>query len=520
MKKYKNKLKNYLIQNQKGLTKNLQYLSSNFLSTDFGYKGLTTTNKIQKTPYWYFDGSSHLDYSTLFSLGGRFLVDALKKQGYECNVLLCAGGPKFSQTGASTNNPSAFMPCMACYSFKKQSFDNNFLIEFKSKNLYIESSKNDFKNLEQVLKPSLNWILRGNKSLKLTKEFNDQMVDAAKAWLNFLRSIDKSLLPDTIILFNGISFPECVIKLFMEKNGVNVITFESGYKENSIYFSNKNATEYEFTFNDKKVLTKYEKSKLDNYLEKRFLGHFTRSGTKYWEDITGVKDDLKRKCEEFDNNVVVFLNVPFDTSQVRASYLFDDFYQWVDELIEFAIGNANIHFIFRSHPDEIRSDKKIFETTSDYVLQRLTKNKNISVIEASNSTSSYELIKISDLVLTYNSTIGLESVIMNKNVISAGYSHLSRLDYFKIYKDKQEYFNNIIKKLQNKEFDGSTSMEKIQSYFYQMIYESAFDFSEILFPDESKKYRFKLVRKDRINKNKIDILENDLVKEIKRLEKY
>ena len=190
MKKYKNKFKNYLVQNQKGLFKNLQHLSTNLLSTDLDYKQEASANIIQKTPYWYFNGSSHLDHSTLFSLGGEFLVEALQKKGFECNVLLCAGGPKFSQTGASTNNPSAFMPCMACYSFKKQNFDKNFLIEFKSKgtNIIDINSEN---NLNQILKPSLNWILRGNKNLKLSKEFNSRMVEAAKLWLSFLNDIDK-----------------------------------------------------------------------------------------------------------------------------------------------------------------------------------------------------------------------------------------------------------------------------------------------------------------------------------------
>ena len=60
---------------------------------------------------------------------------------------------------------------------------------------------------------------------------------------------------------------------------------------------------------------------------------------------------------------------------------------------------------------------------------------------------------------------------MDKKVMSAGYSHFSRLDYFKIYQNKQEYFNEIRHKLQSKEFDGSNSIEQIQSYFYQMIFD-------------------------------------------------
>ena len=518
MKKYKNKFKNYLVQNQKGLFKNLQHLSTNLLSTDLDYKQKTSANIIQKTPYWYFNGSSHLDHSTLFSLGGEFLVEALQKKGFECNVLLCAGGPKFSQTGASTNNPSAFMPCMACYSFKKQNFDKNFLIEFKSKGTNIIDIHSE-NNLNQILKPSLNWILRGNKNLKLSKEFNSRMVEAAKLWLSFLNDIDKSSLPNSIILFNGMSFPECIIKFFMERNGVNVITFEGGYKENSIYFTNENATDYEFPFDINKVLTALEKNKLDNYLKKRFSGDFTRSSTKYWNKLSDIDDNLKKKYESFNSNVIVFLNVPFDTSQVKASYLFDDIYQWIDELILFAEKNTDIHFIFRSHPDEIRSDKRIYEKTSDYILQNTKKDKNISIIDAADDTSSYKLINSSDLVLTYNSTIGLESAIMNKKTMSAGYSHFSRLDYFKLYQDKEEYFNCIKKKLLDKEFDGSDFRNQIQSYFYQMIFESAIDFSEILIPDNSKKYGFKLIQRDKINENKIDSFENYLVKELKVLEK-
>ena len=139
------------------------------------------------------------------------------------------------------------------------------------------------------------------------------------------------------------------------------------------------------------------------------------------------------------------MNVPFDTSQVKASYLFDDIYQWIDELILFAEKNTDIHFIFRSHPDEIRSDKRIYEKTSDYILQNTEKDKNISIIDAADDTSSYELINSSDLVLTYNSTIGLESAFMNKKLcplVIPIFLQL-RLDYFKLYQDKEEYFNCI-----------------------------------------------------------------------------
>ena len=59
------------------------------------YKKKISTGTIQKTPYWYFNGSSHLDYSTLFSLGGEFLVKSLKKN--KC-VIALGGGAFLNKT--------------------------------------------------------------------------------------------------------------------------------------------------------------------------------------------------------------------------------------------------------------------------------------------------------------------------------------------------------------------------------------------------------------------------------------
>ena len=63
----------------------------------------------------------------------------------------------------------------------------------------------------------------------------------------------------------------------------------------------------------------------------------------------------------------------------------------------------------------------------------------------------------------------------------------------------------------DKEFDGS-DLEIKYSLLLQMIFESAIDFNEILIPDNSKKYGFKLIQRDKINENKIDSFENYLIK--------
>ena len=61
------------------------------------------------------------------------------------------------------------------------------------------------------------------------------------------------MLPQTMILFNGLSFPESIIKYFMDKNNVKIITFESAIKENSIIFSKKSAPALDFEFKNQKI---------------------------------------------------------------------------------------------------------------------------------------------------------------------------------------------------------------------------------------------------------------------------
>ncbi len=514
----KKSIKKMLLSNYKGTTKNLEHIFLNINSTNFDYKRNKGAKKIEKAKYWFFNSSSHLNYSSLFSLSGEIIVNTLNKHGETCISLLCAGGPGFCQSGVSINNFDNMMPCLACYSFNKRK--EEIFIEFKHNDSNIQK-KTEIQNLQEILNPSLNWILRGGKDSKLAPKLRKKMIAASHLWINFLNTIDKELLPENIILFNGVSFPECVIKDFMEKNNINVITYESAYAENSIYLSNSSATDYEFSFDNNKKLNHDERNELYDYFKKRTTGDFTRSGVKFWNNVNPINNDLKLKINKFDKNIAIFLNVPFDTSQVKASYLFEDMYDWIDSLIEFASENKSVHFIFRSHPDEVRKDKEIFSETSVYINNKSKNCNNISIIAANEMDNSYNLIDSSDLVLTYNSTIGLEAALMEKNVISAGYSHISRLNYFKLFQDKLSYFDSITKALNSNGFNGESSKNQIESYFYQMVFNSSIDFTGIIQKENNGNfniYKHKVLDKDVVKESILLDLEKKIISEFKMLQ--
>ena len=508
------KLKNFLNSYFKTL-KSLMFVLTKPKKINLDYrKNTNISEEYSKPDIWYFNSSSHLDYLSLYQLAGIETIKILKEHGYTCISLLCAGGPGYCQVGSSSKNPFAPPPCLSCYSFNSELYDSQ-TIKFKKKNDFMEFEI-EKKILENIIEPSLVWLLRDSNNKTTRAMLKQQLILASKNWLSFLNSIEKSMLPKLIILFNGISFPESIIKYFMKENNVKIITFESAILENSIIFSNKSAPKLDFNFKKEHLLNENEKNLINQYLTKRIKGDFKRGSIDYWNEIKELNVKETKKINQFNKVVTVFLNVPFDTSQIGISSIFSNMYEWIDEVIEFAKSNTNICFIFRSHPDEIRKDKKISQKTSDYINKKTKNVNNVLIVPGKSQLSSYELIDISDLTLVFNSTIAIESFLLKTNVLTAAEAHYSQLPQFEFPNSKEEYFKKISYLLVNNNFVGENDYEIVLSYFYQMVFESSVDFSCIAEKNNKKKYAF--YRNPNPEKQEYNLLEKNILNKFKKVE--
>jgi hypothetical protein len=96
-------------------------------------------------------------------------------------------------------------------------------------------------------------------------------------------------------------------------------------------------------------------------------------------------------------------------------------FSWLETVVDLACKYPETLFVIRAHPDEIRPGKESQETVEQWVAQhRATDLPNIVFVAPMEYFSSYELIKRSKFVMVYNSTIGLEAVIMGMPVLCAG----------------------------------------------------------------------------------------------------
>ena len=109
--------------------------------------------------------------------------------------------------------------------------------------------------------------------------------------------------------------------------------------------------------------------------------------------------------------VAVFTNVIFDTTQLQANVIFPDMFAWLDALLEVFKAHPETLFVLRAHPDEARPGKLSRESVAMWFEQKSASLQNTVLIPPQERISSYELVRLSKFVLTYNSQIGLESIV-------------------------------------------------------------------------------------------------------------
>jgi capsular polysaccharide export protein len=188
---------------------------------------------------------------------------------------------------------------------------------------------------------------------------------------------------DLVILWNDMKWHQIIIKEIAKKEGIKTAFFENGALPNTVTFDFKGVN-----FNNSVPRERdYYESKTQEYV-----------------------DD---KCEELSvsNNEEKYIFVPFqvdyDTQIISHSPWIEDMnylYQVLQRLSKTLPDNIKI--IIKEHPASSRSYQHLHDIDSR--------------IRFENNMDTSLLISNSEMVITINSTVGLESIVKNKPVIALG----------------------------------------------------------------------------------------------------
>lgn len=399
--------------------------------------------KAVKKPVIFFNASTRLSGLSLNSAFSLLTSWALRLQGVPVIHFVCRAALSPCVLGTNQNNPQNPPPCRECIRQSEaayhhttvewlrpgqhpkleaslQGLDTNQLTQFTHQGM----------SLGELILPSLRWILRcyhipdDNKTRWLFRRY---IISAWQASQQFAALCDE-VRPQAVVLFNGMFYPEAAVRWTARQQGIKCITHEVNLRPFSAYFTTKEATIRSIDIPEGFQLDQKQEAQLDTYLEERFKGNFAMAGIRFWPEMRGLDEVFLERAASFKKIVPVFTNVIFDTSQEHANTVFPHMFAWLEMVLEIIGKHPDTLFVIRSHPDESRPGKTSRESVAQWVKDnQVDEIPNVLFVTPDEHISSYELIKRSSFVMTYNSTIGLEAVLLNVAALVAGKAHYTQM---------------------------------------------------------------------------------------------
>ena len=399
-----------------------------------------------QSPVVFFNASARL---TGLSLNAAFSLLAgwsLRLAGTPIVHFVCHAGLSHCVLGTNRADYTTSPPCKSCTAQSQHLYSGSKVHNFTYKanpelvaalaNLDVDELSafqyqdknlgfNDLIPLGSLILPSIRWALRrhtllDNESTRyLLREYALSAYNVVQEYAALLQKIE----PQSVIIFNGIMYPEASARWAARQLGVRSIAHEVGFQPLSTFFTEGEPTAYPIKIPDDFELTTEQNDRLDAYLEKRFQGQFTMAGIRFWPEMHGLDEAFLQKAGQFHQIVPVFTNVVYDTSQVHANVVFPHMFAWLDLILEIIQAHPETLFVIRAHPDEMRpgTAKQSNESVRDWVLgNQVNMLPNVSFIDSQEYISSYELIQRSKFVIVYNSSIALEATLLGSTVLCGG----------------------------------------------------------------------------------------------------
>jgi hypothetical protein len=213
------------------------------------------------------------------------------------------------------------------------------------------------------------------------------------------------------------------------------------------------------------------------------------AGIRFWPEMHPLDQDFNRKADNFEQIVSIFTNVIYDTSQFHANTIFSDMFAWLEVVLELIRAHPETLFVIRAHPDEMRPGKRSRESVQDWVERHMVDSLgNVIFVRSTEHLSSYEVIKQSKFVMVYNSSIGLEAVLLGKVVLCGGKARYTQYDIANLPESPDEFrqlAEEFLKpgtqlRLHNAFFNNA------RKYMYYQIFKASIPFDEFIEKDTTR----------------------------------
>lgn len=394
-------------------------------------------------PVLFFNASTRLSGLSLNAGFSLLSSLAVRLSGVPVVYLVCNAGLKPCVLGTNRQKPEDQPPCRECLAQSRSVFPANSIRWFAYEREDALAEKIATLNLAElenveyqgiplgnVVLPSLRWILRRHHLVddQNTRYLFRQYILSAWSLAQQVEKLLRALQPQAVVVFNGMFYPEAVVRFVAKRAGIRVISHEVALRPFTAFFTTGEATAYPIEISPEFELTPEQERQLDEYLSHRFQGNFSMAGIRFWPEMRSLPPQFWERVKPFKQIVPVFTNVVFDTSQGHANVVFPHMFAWLDTVLELIRVHPETFFVLRAHPDETRPGKESRESVADWAKARgVLELPNVMFVSPDEYFSSYELIRHSKFVMVYNSTIGLEASLLGAAVLCGGRARYTQI---------------------------------------------------------------------------------------------
>ena len=274
---------------------------------------------------------------------------------------------------------------------------------------------------------------------KKWRVYKNRMLESSLGLYNYFKnqvSIDK---PKSIIVFNGRLSCARPIKILAEIENIDYYLFDASFNGifpilaknqmfHSIEFAKKNSikTYLNYFYDSKTIANDFIKAKLINKPTNDKV--FTSHQKKHYLNPT-IKENNKKIISVFTSSDDEHKFIGSDWTSHKMPDQVEEIYK-LNEMID------DYHLVVKMHPNQ-----KDIHKSSIHEYQELS--KNITVLNPLDRTDTYELINISEFVITFCSSVGIEANYLRKKVIQIGPSRFMGLPAANYVKNANECFDLI-----------------------------------------------------------------------------
>jgi len=248
---------------------------------------------------------------------------------------------------------------------------------------------------------------------------------AAQTALEYLQSNK----PDVVLIPNGLILEMGIVFRVARYLGIDAVTYEFNDQREQIWLAQNSSimqqeTDYIVNARCHLPITDEMFERVADLENARRGARVWGKSKRLWQYVSSQGAETTRSLLGLDSRPIIMLaaNVLGDSLTLGRDIFAASMTEWITKTVQYFAKRTDVQMVIRVHPGEkLVPQAKSMGTVVRDALPELP--SHIHVIGALDKINTYDLIEIADVGLAYTTTVGLETAMNGRPVISCGQTH-------------------------------------------------------------------------------------------------